>query len=114
MQIPTLGLIKLSFIFFYRRIFVKGKGAIFNALTYSIVALIVLWMIGFFFAYLFLCKTHASYYWTSLMAEKEHCNNSNSLHLGYAISDFLFDVIIILFPVPLVRESRRWMMSAAH
>lgn len=102
MQIPCLGLVKLSFMFFYKRIFAKGKDKAFKAVIYMSVGLIIIWIIGFFFGYLFLCKTHQSNYWTSLFNEKKYCNNSTQLHLGYAISDFLFDVAILVFPVPLV------------
>lgn len=106
MQIPCLGLIKLSFMLFFKRIFAKGKGKAFSGVIHAIVGLIVCWIIAFFFSYLFLCTTNPSYYWTSLFNEKEYCNNSTQLHLGYAISDFLFDVGILLFPMPLVW--RRW------
>lgn len=102
MQIPCLGLIKLSFMLFFKRIFAKGKGKAFSGVIHGIVGLIVCWIIAFFFSYLFVCKTHPSYYWDSLFNEKEYCNNSTQLHLGYAISDFLFDVGILLFPMPLV------------
>ncbi|KAL2045433.1 hypothetical protein ABVK25_012097 [Lepraria finkii] len=102
MQIPALGLIKLSFMFFYKRIFAKGKGAAFKATINGFVGLIIIWIIGFFFGYLFVCKAHPSNYWTSLYNEKLYCNNSTQLHLGYAISDFIFDFLIIAFPIPLV------------
>ncbi|KAK3174659.1 hypothetical protein OEA41_001905 [Lepraria neglecta] len=102
MQIPALGLIKLSFMFFYKRIFAKGKGAAFKATINGFVGLIIIWIIGFFFGYLFVCKAHPSHYWTSLYNQKLYCNNSTQLHLGYAISDFIFDFLIIAFPIPLV------------
>lgn len=89
--------------FFYWRIFVKGKGPVFKGVIYGIMALIVVWIIGFFFGYLFVCRANPSNYWTSLENELLYCNNSTVLHLGYSISDFLFDIIILLFPVPLVQ-----------
>lgn len=102
MQIPCLGLIKLSFLLFYKRIFAKGKGKAFRGIINGMVGLAIGWVVAFFFGYLFVCKTHPSYYWTLLANEKEYCNNSTQLHLGYAISDFLFDVAILQFPMPLV------------
>lgn len=41
MQIPCLGLIKLSFKFFYKRIFAKGKGKVFKGVIRGIASLIV-------------------------------------------------------------------------
>ncbi|CAD6578657.1 MAG: hypothetical protein ASARMPREDX12_008926 [Alectoria sarmentosa] len=102
MQIPCLGLIKLSFMFFYQRIFAKGKGKAFKGIIHGMVSLIICWIVAFFFSYLFLCKRHPSFYWTSLANEKEYCNNSTQLHLGYAISDFIFDVAILIFPMPFI------------
>lgn len=108
MQIPALGLIKLSFMFFYKRIFAKGKGAAFKATINGFVGLIIIWIIGFFFGYLFVCKAHPSNYWTSLYNEKLYCNNSTQLHLGNAISDLIFDFLIIAFPIPLVWSYLFW------
>ena len=106
MQIPSLGLIKISFLFFYKRIFAKGKGAGFKNLIHGLVGLITAWVISFFFGNLFVCKTHPSYYWTSLGTplanEKSYCIDSAQLHIAYAITDFIFDILIITFPIPLV------------
>ncbi|KAF6231634.1 hypothetical protein HO173_010166 [Letharia columbiana] len=102
MQIPRLALIKLSFMLFYKRIFAKGKGKAFKGLIHGMVGLIVCWIIAFSFNHLFVCKAHRSHYWTSLANEKEDCNNSTRLHLGYARSDFCFDVAILLIPMPLI------------
>ena len=107
MQIPALGLVKLSFMFFYRRIFNNGRGKVFANLTWGLIAVIITWIIGFFFAYVFICKGHPSYYWLSLADETAYCVNSTNLHLGYAISDFLLDFIILLFPMPLVWKELR-------
>ncbi|MCJ1373636.1 hypothetical protein MMC20_004864 [Loxospora ochrophaea] len=80
MQIPALGCTKLSFLFFYRRIFRQGKGKIFDVLTI----------------------TRPSSYWGSLADNAEYCVPISVLQNAYAISDFLLDVIIISFPMPLI------------
>jgi hypothetical protein len=48
---------------------------------------------------LFLCNTDFAAYWTSGTTEAEHCLPTGMVHMGYAISDVVTDIIIILMPV---------------
>ena len=102
MQIPALTAIKASFVFFYRRIFNTGQKKFFDRMTIAVIGLVVVWGIGYFFSFLFICKTHPTAYWTTLGREKELCVNTVFLHNSYGVSDLILDVIIILLPVPWV------------
>lgn len=102
MQIPALGLVKLSLLFFYRRIFSIGRGKVFNAITVGMISVITIWTIGFFFGFLFICGSHFTAYWSSLASEKVYCVNTMFLHNWYAISDVITDIIVLIIPLPLV------------
>lgn len=94
----ALGFIKLSILFFYRRIF---RGRAFELLNWILIALVVLWTLGFFLVQVFDCRTHFSTNWGTL-AELQKCLSTFHQRLAYSISDVIIDVFIFLFPVPLV------------
>lgn len=97
----ALGFIKLSILFFYRRIF---RGRAFELLNWILIALVVLWTLGFFLVQVFDCRTHFSTNWGTL-AELQKCLSTFHQRLAYSISDVIIDVFIFLFPVPLI-----WML----
>ena len=105
MQVLALTFIKLSCMFFYRRIFRVGSNKIFDAAMVGVVVIIVLWAISFFFAFTFMCGTHFNYLWTSL-ANEAKCAKTMMLQQGFAISDVITDFFVLLFPIPLV-----WILS---
>lgn len=53
MLVLALGSIKLSFMFFYRRVFRTGDSKAFDRVMFSVVAIIVAWTASFFFALMF-------------------------------------------------------------
>lgn len=61
-------------------------------------------MIGFFFATLFECGSHVSAMWQSAEALQTYCPNTDSYDYGFAISDFITDVMILAMPIPLVSK----------
>lgn len=111
MQVPALTLIKLSCMFFYRRVFRAGGSRLFDLAMFTIVAIIVVWAISFFFAFLFMCGTHFDYLWTSL-ANETKCAKTMTLQNGFAISDVITDLLVLLFPLPLVIPG--FIASTAH
>jgi len=104
MQILSLGCVKLSFLFFYRRIFNTGHGkTIFNYFNLTMIAIIIMWTLGFFFGYLFECGTNFwAYYGGSQAYEVANCVKTTILNNAFAISDMLTDLIIIVTPIPFV------------
>lgn len=57
-QVWAFGTAKLSVIFFYRNIF---SGHVFNIVSWSMVGVVIAWILGSFFALLFQCNHHISY-----------------------------------------------------
>ena len=93
------GIIKLSVLLLYRRLFV---GEIFNRYTLAMCAIIALWSLSFFFGFAFECHTNITNYWTSPATIEAHCDNTSALVLGFAVSDVLTDLMILAIPIPIV------------
>ena len=105
MSIPALGLVKLSFLLFYRRIFCVDKKGVTGIVTMTMIVITVAWTISYFFAHLFACKTDFSAWWGSVISLTTRCVKTYDLLYSLAITDFVFDAIIILIPIPLVSTS---------
>lgn len=107
-SIPALGAIKLSVLFFYRRIFVIEKSNLRNMhnIMYTvIIAIVAIWIAGFCFTFMFACKGDFDAWWHSALSLMTKCIDTLILLYAYAISDFISDVIIILIPIPSVSQS---------
>lgn len=102
LQIPALCLVKLSFIYFYRRVFCTGLTTIFKHITTVVIWIILAWGISFFFAFLFICEVNFAAFWTSIRALNTHCGGLLDLQLGFAISDFITDFFVLVLPLPMV------------
>lgn len=103
-QIPALCLVKLSFIYFYRRIFCTGTGQtrIFKRITTVLIWITVAWTISFFLAFLFICDVNFAAWWTSIKTLNTYCGNVLQLQLGFSISDFVTDFLVFVLPLPMV------------
>lgn len=106
MQIPALAFVKMSFVFFYRRIFNTGSDRVFGRMTLATLVIIAIWGIGYFFSFLFICPGHPTAYWTTLVEEKKRCVNTVILHNAYGVSDVVIDFIVILLPIPVVSHAQ--------
>lgn len=101
-----IGLVKLSFAVFYRRIFATQKSSIFTRLNTALIALIIIWTLGFWLAILFACKGHFSSWWNGdIVSERKYCLNDPMYSEGLAISDVILDTFLIIMPMPMVRIS---------
>ena len=100
MQVLQLGAIKLSFVFFFRRIFVVNKSSRFAYVTTAMIVIISLWIIAFLFGFLLACKDHTSTWWDA--ATQNSCFNFLAFENGFALSDSLMDFMIMAMPVPMV------------
>ena len=103
-QIPALGFVKLSFIYFYRRVFCTGSGLtrIFEHITTVVAWIIVAWAVSFFFAFLFICDVNFAAFWTSIRALNTYCGGLLDLQLGFSVSDFITDFFVFVLPLPMV------------
>ena len=99
LMILVFGLIKLSVLLLYRRIFV---GKIFERFSLGMCVLIGLWTLAFFFATAFQCKTDPAAWWTSPKTIALYCDKTQDIELGFAVSDVATDLVVLAIPVPLV------------
>ena len=99
-MIPANGLIKLSAILMYRRVFVVNSRSAIDIITKVMFVVCVLWTIGFFFAQVFGCGT-AFYKPFGTEEEVASCNTNVRLN-GLMVSDLLTDVLVWLIPFPVV------------
>lgn len=105
MLVLALGSIKLSFMFFYRRVFRIGDSKAFDRVMFSMVAIIVFWTASFFFSFMFECGTHFNYIWAKF---ENRCVKGVKLQVGFAVSDFITDSIVLAFPLPFVSLIIPW------
>ena len=103
MQVLALGLVKLSYLFFYKRIFCTNSGSksdgAYLTVIWSMIGLISVWTVGFFITWIFICRGDPAAYWISSASEAKECIDTGALHNAYAISDFITDVFILLLPI---------------
>ena len=109
MQVLGLGFIKLSFLFFFRRVFVTNHSSItklFGIVNMVMIILVALWTVAFLFAYIFICGTNPfAYYGRDQVYEKQRCVNTSALLDSFAASDLLGDIIILVMPIERVSIS---------
>ncbi|MCJ1390963.1 hypothetical protein MMC18_003824 [Xylographa bjoerkii] len=97
-----LGLVKISVLFFYRRIFCTGIRSWFSNITAAFIGLTVAWVLAFFFAVLFSCGTDIPVIWGSFEEFETHCDNTILLDEIYSIVDFVLDFAVFITPMPLI------------
>ena len=103
-MIPAYGFIKLSVLFFYRRVFVNRTNSRFDMVTKGAIVIVILWTIAFLCAQFFTCGTHISNNWGPLI-DALHCANSDTIANGLFISDFLTDFFVLILPIPMVGDN---------
>lgn len=100
----VLGLIKASFIMFYRRTFYVGQRNWFSVFTAFILGFILVWSITFCLIYVLYCGSYVSAIWGKVIGIITYCAHSFQFQQAFAVTDFIMDFIVILAPVPLVRR----------
>lgn len=102
-MILAYGFIKLSVTFLYRRLFVTGKGTLFDWATKVSISVVILWTLTFLFGFLFGCGTHFSAAWGSLNDAALYCGATLDLDNALVVSDLITDILILCLPLPVVR-----------
>jgi hypothetical protein len=100
LSILALGLIKLSVVFLYRRIFSISRT--FNIYSTFLIALIIIWTLSFLGANIFQCGTHPAAAWTSAKTIMKYCDDTSGATAALALSDLIMDVMIVAAPMPIV------------
>lgn len=99
MQILALATIKLSILFFYRRIF---RGRAFDIASWVLIAVVGAWAVTFFVAILAACGTKIEANFQTLGALKGECSNTFVILIALAVFDVAVDLAILIMPIPLV------------
>ena len=99
MQVLALASIKLSILFFYRRIF---RGHFFGIAIWVLIGLVVAWASTFFIAILAACGTHIRANFQTLAALKSECVDTFRILIALSASDVAVDLAILVVPIPLV------------
>lgn len=103
MMLPVaLGLIKISFLLFYQRIFAVQKKTFADVLLLVLIILVSLWTAAFFFTSLFQCRLDFWANYGSAMEIQTNCIDTTTMVFVLSITDFITDVVIICIPIPLV------------
>lgn len=99
MVILSIGIIKLSILFFYRRVF---RGRTFDIMSWVVIGLVVTWTTTFFISYTAACGTSITARFQTLGALKHKCANVFELNVSLSVTDVAVDLAILLMPIPLV------------
>ncbi|KAI9899651.1 hypothetical protein N3K66_006112 [Trichothecium roseum] len=95
----ALGCTKASFIFFYRRLFAIKPSV--NRFLWGMVVFIWCWTLAFFLATLLCCKVMTVAIWKPI-SEMAQCKFFLEILMGFCITGFVTDLVIIAIPIPLI------------
>ena len=112
LQVVSLLLLKLSAIMFYRRIFCSANRGWFHITTVIMAVIVLAWGLAFFFAFLFQCRLKFWANWSTALNVLTYCDNTTIRSLAYALSDFITDLLVLLLPLPMVRDLERLVYSS--
>lgn len=105
MFILALGCVKSSILFFYLRVF-----SIKTSRTYILLAvlitLVTLWTIAFVIGSVFKCGLRFWAFWGPTVDLMTQCVDTLAFNLALCTTDFIVDVLIIFFPIPLVSQPK--------
>jgi hypothetical protein len=94
---PAFGAIKLSLLFFYKRIF--GVWRSFVRINTVLIWIVSLWSVSFVIADLSLCGTKLHYqFLLDQEPAREQCGDKGLVLLMFAITSFLTDLAVLSFP----------------
>jgi hypothetical protein len=111
----AFGFIKLSLLFFFRRIF--GFWPSFRRWNNILIGLVTAWTIAFALADLLLCGTHIEMHWAIDQAPgKKYCGSTGALLIAFAITSVLTDAMVLSLPLPYIGKlqmarARKWAAS---
>jgi len=96
---PNLGIIKISILLFYRRLFIAKP---FKIASGVMMALVASWALSFTSAMLAQCSP-PPYFWESFESEYPgHCIDVLHMYEGLAYSDLILDILVLSLPIPMV------------
>ena len=103
MLILAVGCVKLSIIFFCRRIFLVSKRTMFGICSTLMIIISVCWTLAFFLLFLFGCGRHLAAHWGTLANLERVCGNGLALETSLVVTDLATDLMVWFLPLPMVR-----------
>ncbi|KAI8962774.1 hypothetical protein F5Y11DRAFT_321516 [Daldinia sp. FL1419] len=101
LSVLSLVFTKLSIVLFYRRIF---RGKLFSLISLTLLGVISIWGISFFFATIFECMP-VRIVWQTLFGTPEHqayCYDAVPMFIATAITNMIVDTAILSVPIPII------------
>ncbi len=105
LQTAALSFIKISCLLFFRRIFRAGSSKVFDIALWVMLSVVIVWGFSFVFGFMFICRTHFNWSWTSVDNSLK-CGNLKITNQSLSLSDVIMDFLIMIFPLPLVRWTK--------
>ncbi|CAK3814333.1 Hypothetical predicted protein [Lecanosticta acicola] len=102
LMVPGMAFLKLSVLFFYRRIFKISR--IFTVCFWILTVTTVLWGISFFIAWLARCGDHPDNGYISLETLTTKCINSFYVLVTQSVFDVAVDIGILVLPIPFILQ----------
>ncbi|MCJ1469122.1 hypothetical protein MMC07_007755 [Pseudocyphellaria aurata] len=102
LELLGFGLVKLSVIFFCRRIFCDVFKNNFDMITKFLITLVIIWSVGFTFAMIFECGTSFWALFSTAENLVKNCAKTLKLAEAFVISDVITDLMILCLPLPMV------------
>ncbi|KUJ09335.1 uncharacterized protein LY89DRAFT_690381 [Mollisia scopiformis] len=104
LMIPAYGFIKLSIIFFYKKIFAVEKRLfyLFYVLTWTMIAVVMAWTVCFEFMFIFGCGKHISAFWGSRLDLATYCAKGLTYDEAMFTSEFILNIILLVMPLPTI------------
>ena len=103
-QKAPYGIIKLSVVFFYRRVFLVRKMSVFDIVTKITILVIIAWTVAFFIRYIFICGTHPAADWYGVYNWEAYCPMENRSKSALIISELITAILVLGLPLPVVRK----------
>lgn len=95
---PAFGFVKLSILFFYRRLF--GVWAGFRRINDALVYLVIVWTVTFTLADVFLCGAHPELNWGfDQTVARRQCGHKGVLLLAFAVTSVATDLVLLILPL---------------
>lgn len=102
---PGFGFVKLSLLFFYRRLF--GHWESFRRWNNGLIWIVSLWTVAFFVADLLLCGAHPELQWgLDQRLAATGCGDKGALLIAFAATSVVTDAAVLVLPLPYVGRLR--------
>ena len=106
LMVICYGLVKISIVYFYRRIFVSHKRTTFDVLTTVVNVVLFLWSVCFVLIIIFDCGAQIFANWGTPEDQAAYCSAiGHTSEEGLAGSDLILDVVLVVLPIPSVSST---------